>query len=395
MRRSAAAPARLAVAAALAVGCLTISAAPALAAGSQTVGRVGTGAPATSRVTASLPADGRIAFTDFTTNQMYTVSPDGTGLVQLTHEPAGIAARWANWSPDGSHILFVRFILSTGMGRIWIMNADGTGQHQLTSDAPGYRDYTPKYTPDGKRIVFTRCSPNDGLCAIWIMNADGTQRHLLVPFLTAPTETNNFDPAVSPDGRHISYERLGFRGIISQVWVADINGKHAHPLTAAGLEAAQAAWSPDGSHIAFASNCCRAQSSVYVVRANGTGLRRLATSKWPHNNFGPVYAPGGDQIAFSSDRRYPDVCCEDLFAMRADGAGQHLIATGKKGVIDIAWGSAPPVPAGSPDTIARPTAGVPLPGPSRAARCREALAWLTSTRCDRSSAAMTLGRPTP
>jgi Tol biopolymer transport system component len=341
MRRAVAAPARLVVAATLAAGCLTISAAPALAAGSRSAGPAGSGAPAASRAAASLPADGRIAFTDFTTNQMYSVNPNGTGLVQLTHEPAGIAARWANWSPDGSRILFVRFNPSNGMGRIWIMNANGTGQHQLTSDAPGYRDYQPKYTPDAKRIVFTRCSPNDGLCAIWIMRADGTHRHLLVPFLTTPTETNNFDPAVSPDGRQISYERFGFHGIASQVWVAGINGKHAHPVTAPRLEAAGSAWSPDGSQIAFASNSGRAQSSVYVMRANGTRLRRLATSTWPNNNFGPVYAPSGDRIAFSSDRRYRDVCCEDLFAMRANGAGQHLIPTGQKGVIDIAWGPAP------------------------------------------------------
>jgi Tol biopolymer transport system component len=171
-----------------------------------------------------------------------------------------------------------------------------------------------------KRIVFSRCSPNDGLCAIWIMNADGTHRHLLVPFLTAPTETNNFDPAVSPDGRHISFDRFGYHGIVSQVWVADINGTNAHPVTAPGLEANTPAWSPDGSHIAFASNCCRAQSSVYVMRADGTGLRRLATSMWPNNNF----------------------------AMRANGTRQHLIATGQKGVLDVAWGTAPPVPAGSP-----------------------------------------------
>ena len=337
MTRAAAASARLAVTAALAVGCLTISIAPALAAGSQTNARAAASAPA-----ASLPADGRIAFSDFVTQQIYTVNPDGTGLAQLTHEPAPrIAARWPNWSPDGSRILFVRFNPSNGAGRIWIMNANGTGQHQLTSDAPGYRDYQPKYTPDGKRIVFTRCAPGDGLCAIWIMRANGTGRRLLVPSLTSPTETNNFDPAVSPDGRQISFERFGFHGITSQVWVASINGKHAHPLTAPGLEAVQSAWSPDGSHISFADNANRAQSSVWVMRADGTGMRKLAVSKWPHNNFGAVYAPSGDQIAFSSDRRHPDFCCVDLFVMRANGARQHLIPTGKKGVIDITWGPAP------------------------------------------------------
>ena len=357
MKRAVAAP-RLAVASALAAACLTIGAAPAVAAsgpaaGSRTAGRAVADPPTASRVTATLPADGRIAFSDFTTQQIYTVNPDGTRLAQLTHEPAGLAARWPNWSPDGSRILFVRFNPSNGAGRIWIMKATGADQRQLTSDARGYRDYQPKYTPDGKRIVFTRCSPGDGLCAIWIMRADGTHRRLIVPSSTVPTETNPFDPAVSPDGRQISYELFGFHGITSQVWVADINGKHAHPLTAPRLQAVSASWSPDGSRLAFASNCCRAQSSVYVMRTNGTGVRRLAVSKWPNNNFGPIYAPGGDQIAFSSDRRYSDFCCEDLFAMRANGAGQHLVATGQKGVADIAWG--PAQAAGrSPSTLPRP-----------------------------------------
>jgi len=275
------------------------------------------------------------------TRQIYTVNPDGTGLAQLTHEPTGIVARWPDWSPDGSHLLFVRWNPSNGAGRIWIMNANGTGQHQLTSDAPGYRDYTPRYTPDAKRIVFTRCAPNDGLCAIWIMRSDGTHRRLLVPSLTTPTETVNFDPQVSPDGRHISFTRFGFRGIASQVWVAGINGKHAHPLTAPRLQGFGAVWSPDGGQIAFASNSSRAHSSIYVMRPNGTGLHLLAVSKWPHNNLFPAYAPSGGQIAFSSDRRYSDACCLDLFTMRANGAQQHLVRTGKKVIIDVDWGPAP------------------------------------------------------
>jgi Tol biopolymer transport system component len=154
------------------------------------------GPPATAA-----PGTGRIAFFDFVTGQVYAVNPDGTGLAQLTHEPSGIVARWPDWSPDGSRILFVRFNPSNGMGRIWIMNADGTGQRRLASDVPGYRDYQPRYTPDGRHIVFSRCSPNDGLCAIWIMRSDGTHRRLVIPFIEAPNETNNFDPNVSPDAR--------------------------------------------------------------------------------------------------------------------------------------------------------------------------------------------------
>jgi Tol biopolymer transport system component len=254
------------------------------------------------------------------------------------------------------------------VGRIWIMNADGTGQRRLVSDVPGHSDLQPAFSPDGQRIVFTRCLPNFEHCAIWIMRSNGTHRHLVVPFIPAPNETNNFDAKVSPDGRRISFTRFGFHGVNSQIWVAGINGAHARPLTAPRLEASGPAWSPDGSHIAFASNSFRPQSSIYVMRADGSGVTRLATTKWP-TNFGPSYAPGGGRIAFSSDRRHPDLCCEKLFAMRANGSRQHPVATGLQGVIDVAWGTAPPVPAGSPGTLSHPPAGAPATGASRHVGC--------------------------
>ena len=362
MRRAVATLRALAVAATLAAAGLTTPAEPAVAAGP--------------------PAAGRIAFWDFMTGQIYAVNPDGTGLAQLTHEPQGIAAQGPDWSPDGSRILFSRVNLSNGMGRIWIMNADGTGQRRLASDAPGYRDYQPNYTPDGRHIVFMRCSPNDGLCAVWIMRSDGTQRHIIVPFIETPNETNNFDPRVSPDGRQISFTRFGFKGVITQVWVAHIDGAHAHPVTAPRLEGGQAAWSPDGSHIAFADNSSRPQSSIDVMGANGTAVTRLATTKWPTNNFGPAYSPDGKQIAFSSDRRHPDLCCVELFVMRADGSHQRLVHTGRQGVLGAVWGTAPPVPAGSPGTLSRHPADARVPGVARyGAACREVPSWLTSMSC--------------
>jgi TolB protein len=345
------------VAASFATACLTITAVPAAAAGP--------------------PGTGRIAFSDFMTGQVYAVNPDGSGLAQLTHEPNGIAARWPDWSPNGSRVLFARVNLSNFVGRIWIMNANGSGQRQLASGVPGRSDFEPRYTPDGRHIVFTHCLPFFEHCAIWIMRSDGTHRHLLVPFLAAPNETSNFFPDVSPDGRRIAFTRFGFHGIIAQVWVARIDGTHARPLTAPRLEASGPNWSPGGRRIGFTSNTNRPQSSVYVMRSDGTGVTRLAITKWPTNNFGSSYSPGGGQIAFSSDRRHPDLCCVELFVMRANGSQQHLVLTGLHGVTDVDWGTAPPVQAGSPGTLSRHPAGTPALGASRYAGCHEAPGWLT------------------
>ena len=68
----------------------------------------------------------------------------------------------------------------------------------------------PAFTPDGRHIVFIRCAPFFEQCAIWIMRSDGTHRHVIAPFLQTPTETNNFDPNVSPDGQHVTFTRFGF-----------------------------------------------------------------------------------------------------------------------------------------------------------------------------------------
>jgi WD40-like Beta Propeller Repeat len=228
------------------------------------------------------------------------------------------------------------------------------------------------------------------------MRSDGTHRHLVAPFIESPNETNNFYPAVSSDGRRIAWARFGFDGIRAQVWVARIDGTHAHPVTAPRLEATQPDWSPDGSYIAFNSNSDRPQGSIEVMRPNGAAVTRLATTPWPTNNFGPAYSPDGGQIAFSSDRRHPDLCCEELFVMRADGSHQRLVDTGLQGVLDVAWGTAPPVPAGSPGTLSRLPAGADVPGAARyVTGCREVPRSLTSMRCPNTVTALGSVQATP
>jgi hypothetical protein len=63
----------------------------------------------------------------------------------------------------------------------------------------------------------------------------------------------------------------------------------------------------------------------------------------PHNDGFPSATPQGNRIALTSDRAYPDLCCADLFVMRADGSGLHKVPTGGLNqVIDPDWGPAVP-----------------------------------------------------
>lgn len=92
----------------------------------------------------------------------------------------------------------------------------------------------------------------------------------------------------------------------------------------------------------ISSNGFRLNSAIYRLRPDGTGLRRLTRPSFPHNDILPSPSPAGDRVAFVSDRRRPDLCCNELFVMRSDGGGLHRVPTGDlTGVGNPDWGSAP------------------------------------------------------
>src|SRR3954467_11363141 len=178
--------------------------------------------------------NGRIAFSDYVSGQIYAVNPDGSARTQLTHTGPNRATEWPSWSPNGKRILFSRFRLDTPSdnARIWIMNADGTNKRQVADDAKGFRDYTPKFTPDAARIVFTRCKPGDGVCAIWRMRADGTHKRALTPYVEPPNnEAVDFDLSISPDGRRIAFTRFLSGGFFARIVVMRADGSNPHPIT--------------------------------------------------------------------------------------------------------------------------------------------------------------------
>jgi TolB protein len=287
--------------------------------------------------------NGRIAFSDYMSGQIFAVNPDGTGLRKLTDTPEGLQAGWPDWSADGRRIVYSRFAGGSDPARVWVMRADGTHQHPLVADAKGFRDLDPNFTPDGRGIVFARCKPRDGVCAIWRMRADGTHKRALTSYRDGVHEAVDFNPSVSPNGRRIAFTRYGGGGISAQVYVMGAFGGHAHPITHPALEGGDPDWSPSGRRITFSSNQPHPGSSVFTIRPNGKGLRRVTPSRYPHNDAGSIYSPRGDRLAFIDDRHYSDFCCVDLLSSDPDGRHERRVNRHFKhmGIIDPAWGSAP------------------------------------------------------
>jgi Tol biopolymer transport system component len=290
--------------------------------------------------------NGRIAFSNYVTGQLYSVNPDGSARVRLTSTGPKRGNDTPSWSPDGKRLLFTIYRnADDDHSRIWVMHADGSHKRKVAPDSPGFHDYNPQYTPDEKHIVFTRCQPDDGVCAIWKMRADGTHKRALTPYVHSPhNEHIDFDSSISPDGRRIAFARFAGGGFAVRLFLMRADGSNPHPVTPARLEAGAPDWAPDGRRIVFNSNTPRAGSSLFTMKPGGDDIRRLTQDRFPHSDAIPSYSPQGDRIAFISDRNYPDVCCNELFEIGAGGGGEELIDTGlpgPPGILFPAWGTAP------------------------------------------------------
>jgi Tol biopolymer transport system component len=244
--------------------------------------------------------------------EIFVINADGSGLRRLTRNTV---ADWEPaWSPDGQKIAWLSRGHGTGAD-VFVMNADGSDQQNLTPK-PGNRG-EPRWSPDGRAILFTAVPPGQppsGPASGWpyhdvyVMNADGSgQRNL-----THTPAGGESDPAWSPDGQHIAFGRLAGSpwGVRIVVMNADGSGKHAvavtHKIGDALMTGTTIGWSPDRRRIAFDDH-----DGIYVVNADGSGLRRLA-----QNAAFESWSPDGRKLIFTQ-------AGAGLWVINADGSGQR------------------------------------------------------------------------
>lgn len=110
-------------------------------------------------------------------------------------------------------------------------------------------------------------------------------------------------PQISPDGKRIVYtvneavmtaDRSEF---VTQIWLADTDGKNAFQVTFGEKSSTNPKWSPDGNWIAFTSNRKDNRNNLYVLRAAGGEAEPLTDLKGGVGNF--EWSPDGKWIAFT------------------------------------------------------------------------------------------------
>jgi TolB protein len=271
-------------------------------------------------------SNGRIVFDTADSpdgSQIYSVNPDGSDLLQLTHLRHGAAAFMPRWSANGRRIAYVSNV--SGNDELWTMRWNGRGKQQIT-DEPGVGHFWPTWTPDGA-IVFQRCDFTAfGTCTISIVRRDGSDMRVIVA-----GHWHHGQPAVSPDGDWIVFtsDKGGYDG---RLWLVRPDGTGMHLVGEPPvLFADRPDWAPDGSMITFTGE--PRFGRVYFVAPDGTGLHTV-TGDTPQI-FG-VLSPDGTRMVLLHD-----VEC-DCRALRLADTEGHLLGTvtSLPGVTFSDWGVA-------------------------------------------------------
>lgn len=253
-----------------------------------------------------------------------------------------------SYSPNGRLIAFVRAVDSEQPGRttgagIYLMNADGSNVRAVTDGASF--DSNPAFSPDGRRIVFER-RRGERVSSIYTINLDGSGERQL----TRGAHLDQ-DPVFAPNGRWIAFvsnRDKDARSDQSDVFSMRPDGSRVRVLIDGPHDESSPDISPDGRRVVFASNRSRRTFNIFVARSSGRGVRELTHAR--DTCFGsvcfhsPSWAPDGKHIAYIASSRYRT----DLEVMRSDGkqhrefAGGSIEAEGYgTSVSSPAWGPRP------------------------------------------------------
>src|SRR4029079_1106281 len=251
------------------------------------------------------------------TRDVWMVSWDGKEQVQLTSSKDNEST--PRWSPDGKYLAF---LASRGDedekkkgAQVWLLNRAGGEALQLTDIKGGITDYGG--SPASKRLalVLNDPDPDDEP-----EKKDGWKRKTAPPIVI--------------DRYAFKNDQSGYLGKLREhLYLFDVEGKKAEPLTTGIYDERNPSWSPDGTKICSigerAAEPDRTNSSdVWVIDAKA-GASPVQITTFPGPDLGrPAWSPDGKWLAYlqGDEVRYYAYNLDKLAVVSSTG-GQPKILT--------------------------------------------------------------------
>jgi TolB protein len=219
------------------------------------------------------------------TSRARVVHTDGTGAHEIGKELVDgldVWTQFAGWSPDGQQAVIARgwedpqnarweeehrcFRMEPGK---WLLDSClldlGSGRIANLTAVERVSHYNAGLfvLPDGKGLGFTALI--NGISKPFLMDLDGRNKR----DVSGKDSGFAYGYSASPDGKWISYHED------YQVFVARADGSDKRKIETGHPFNFGPRWSADGEWLLFVSGV-RGKSNPYVVRRDGTGLRKLA-----------------------------------------------------------------------------------------------------------------------
>ena len=208
-------------------------------------------------------------------------------------------------SPDGGNSNPImqasrNTIIYANSGVLRVMAADGSGDRKLFNRDPAgcARVEHASWSLTDPNVILLTCELSKGKFGLLVVGLDGG----LIRRLNAGKKVIG-DAGISPDGQTVLYWASDNSDQGGAIYTLPIIGTgEPKPLTnsAAGVDA-DPAWSPDGTQIAFRRKVLAGNEDIFVMNADGSGVRAVATT--PAADFKPIWSPDSKNLLIISNRK--------------------------------------------------------------------------------------------
>lgn len=233
----------------------------------------------------------------------------------------------------------------------WVMNDEGV-RNIWTASAPDYEplqltEYTEDdglplssliLSPNGSFLIYIRggarnragehpnptSDPEGGKQSIWMISTDGEGESLRI--------SGGANPELSPDGKSLLFHRGPLHIVTLPETPSDSSGKAEQLFDIRGNNNS-AAWSPDGSKIAFVSDR-GGHSFIGVYHMEEERIQWIAPGV--DRDMNPVWSPDGKRLAYI---RVPGAKKDELFNLTGGWEFSIRIADIETGSAETIWSS--------------------------------------------------------